>query len=346
MIPIFRKIRQRLLQQNRITKYLAYAFGEIILVVIGILIALQVNNWNQERIRKEIFQATIDQIYNGLELETQELDLYINGLNYQHDYINSLYANPDTLPSEMIPGLMYYLETEPAPFNSSVGYHLQKLEINPENRSENLLARSLTNYLLRAKLDFSNGEKPISEILISEGLPAPSVEFGFSLIMGGSIFENFFDQQDLIRAKSLLETPKIRSSLQQLGQRKEFEKVLLNQILDLAKANMAAIKSSYPSVHLYYENIGIIGDGTTFSNWEEDLPMRLIDEEKAIWEGNIELNGAGIKIRENKNWTVNWGGFTFPKGKLVWFGPNIPTSKGSYIVKINLADKTYEFVQQ
>ena len=74
MIRFFRTIRQRLLAQNRFTKYLVYATGEIVLVVIGILIALQINNWNEERKRKENSQATIEQIYNGLELETQQLN--------------------------------------------------------------------------------------------------------------------------------------------------------------------------------------------------------------------------------------------------------------------------------
>ena len=49
MIKFFRKIRQKMLTENKFSKYLLYAIGEIILVVIGILIALQVNNWNQDR---------------------------------------------------------------------------------------------------------------------------------------------------------------------------------------------------------------------------------------------------------------------------------------------------------
>ena len=49
MIKFFQKIRQNLLIQNKTGKYLKYAFGEIILVVIGILIALQINNWNEGR---------------------------------------------------------------------------------------------------------------------------------------------------------------------------------------------------------------------------------------------------------------------------------------------------------
>ena len=47
MIKFYRRIRQQLLSENRFYKYLIYAIGEIVLVVIGILIALQINNWNE-----------------------------------------------------------------------------------------------------------------------------------------------------------------------------------------------------------------------------------------------------------------------------------------------------------
>ena len=49
MIKSYRTIRQRMLQENRFSRYLLYAIGEIILVVIGIFLALQLNNWNAGR---------------------------------------------------------------------------------------------------------------------------------------------------------------------------------------------------------------------------------------------------------------------------------------------------------
>jgi hypothetical protein len=49
MIKFFRKIRQNLLSEGKTGKYFKYAIGEIVLVVIGILIALQINNWNESR---------------------------------------------------------------------------------------------------------------------------------------------------------------------------------------------------------------------------------------------------------------------------------------------------------
>ncbi|TXE17161.1 hypothetical protein ES731_12545 [Psychroflexus gondwanensis] len=66
MIKFFRKIRQKNLIENKFSKYLLYAIGEIILVVFGILIALSINNWNENR-KSDI------ELYNYLELMTEEL---------------------------------------------------------------------------------------------------------------------------------------------------------------------------------------------------------------------------------------------------------------------------------
>jgi hypothetical protein len=49
MIKLFRKIRYDLMAKNKTGKYFKYAIGEIVLVVIGIIIALQINNWNENR---------------------------------------------------------------------------------------------------------------------------------------------------------------------------------------------------------------------------------------------------------------------------------------------------------
>ena len=65
MIRFFRNLRQELLGQERIARYLLYALGEIILVVIGILIALQLNNWNAEqKAAKEELKLLQEMRYN------------------------------------------------------------------------------------------------------------------------------------------------------------------------------------------------------------------------------------------------------------------------------------------
>ena len=67
MINFFRKIRQNLLSEGKTGKYLKYAIGEIILVVIGILIALSINNWNTERINNNRVKQYVKSLVQDLE---------------------------------------------------------------------------------------------------------------------------------------------------------------------------------------------------------------------------------------------------------------------------------------
>ena len=67
MIKFFRKIRQNLLSEGKTGKYLKYAIGEIVLVMIGILLALQVNEWNNEQNRKKVEGVIIEQLKSDLK---------------------------------------------------------------------------------------------------------------------------------------------------------------------------------------------------------------------------------------------------------------------------------------
>ncbi|WP_406682984.1 DUF6090 family protein [Seonamhaeicola sp. MEBiC1930] len=78
MIKFFRRIRQKLLAENRFSKYLLYAIGEIILVVIGILIALQINNWNEIKKQRERELHYLSNIKKDLILNLNDLDSYIS----------------------------------------------------------------------------------------------------------------------------------------------------------------------------------------------------------------------------------------------------------------------------
>ena len=73
MIKFFRKIRQDLLSKGKTGKYLKYAIGEIILVVIGILLALQINTWNENRIDSKRLNLYTQSLLNDLELDKKRL---------------------------------------------------------------------------------------------------------------------------------------------------------------------------------------------------------------------------------------------------------------------------------
>ena len=78
MIKFFRKIRQKLLTENKFSKYLLYAIGEIILVVIGILIALQINNWNEKKKEAEKERAFLKEINLDFKSNKAQLDSIIS----------------------------------------------------------------------------------------------------------------------------------------------------------------------------------------------------------------------------------------------------------------------------
>jgi len=102
MIKFFRKIRYNLMETGKTTKYLKYAIGEILLVVIGILIALQVNNWNEiHKIRKEEHN-TLQQLLD----ESNEIVVYLEEIcNRYNSLIESIDKSANTLKIKSLNGM-------------------------------------------------------------------------------------------------------------------------------------------------------------------------------------------------------------------------------------------------
>jgi hypothetical protein len=111
MIKFFRKIRQNLLMENKTGKYFKYAIGEIILVVIGILIALQINNWNNKRIAivnenelilNIIEDLTYDHIIISRLLQQARLKQQIHLQIYKESIAETEMANKEPLSSKIV----------------------------------------------------------------------------------------------------------------------------------------------------------------------------------------------------------------------------------------------------
>ena len=99
MIKFFRKIRQNLLLENRTGKYFKYAIGEIILVVIGILIALQINNWNEDRKNRiteaDYYCRILDDFTLNEKLINKNYELTTNKINLTKELIKDLNTFPN-----------------------------------------------------------------------------------------------------------------------------------------------------------------------------------------------------------------------------------------------------------
>ena len=81
MIKYFRKIRQNLIMENKSGKYIKYAIGEIVLVVIGILIALSINNWNEKRIEQQTLTNYYERMLGELESSRNNLSDFKEEIN-------------------------------------------------------------------------------------------------------------------------------------------------------------------------------------------------------------------------------------------------------------------------
>jgi len=100
MIKLFRKIRYDLMEKNKTGKYLKYAIGEIVLVVIGILIALSINNWNEGRKNDLKESLLVKNIIEDLSLDSVHISQSLNELTNQMHVVDDLIAK--ALDSEKI----------------------------------------------------------------------------------------------------------------------------------------------------------------------------------------------------------------------------------------------------
>ena len=104
MIKFFRKIRKNLLSEGKTGRYIKYAIGEIILVVIGILIALQINNWNEYDKSQRLAQKYLKLIKSDLELDIEHFETLNKMLTQQAfkiDSVGNILSKPETKQEEL-----------------------------------------------------------------------------------------------------------------------------------------------------------------------------------------------------------------------------------------------------
>lgn len=150
MIKLFRHIRKNLLNEGKTYKYLKYAIGEIVLVVIGILIALGINNWNEERKESAAIKNVLVEIKDDLIQDKAELEFKIlqrtEDFEAQNRIITALLTKSEF--NDNIRSDLGHINLFRPFYSVSKGYELLK-ELNLGNLNDKALRVTLTKYYER-----------------------------------------------------------------------------------------------------------------------------------------------------------------------------------------------------
>ena len=171
MIKFFRKIRQNLLSEGKTVKYLKYAVGEIVLVMIGILLALQVNNWNENRKldnrRQEYYSQLLDDLNSDIifiQSTIKDFSNYLKDYKAYTDYYNNDLLTPIQV-HEQISKLP--LISQPLTFNTSTIESLQNSGdiglIQSDIRNRLIDLRRLQSLTIKRFEDTDNGKNDITQ---------------------------------------------------------------------------------------------------------------------------------------------------------------------------------------
>jgi hypothetical protein len=353
MINFFRNIRRKLANENKFQRYMRYAVGEVLLIMVGIFMALQLQNWNEKRKQEIRFKSTLEQLYNTITDDSWAFDFAARDGQNNINTIDRLLNFNDSIPPQNLPMAMWSIT-----FSSKKDYIseslqiLQDLDFNSENKEHTKLARQLQSYATLVNNKNSDNFNPfqtkIDEILLENNIAFPKFDLdqqnlGFT---GDSIYYN----KDVINTcLKLLQDKNFRTQLK--SKRTQLTiftldfRVLHNDALSMLKL----IKDYYPDVKLLYQDVGIIG--TSIDGFDDvgahSTPMTLTNEDQSIWEIEMYLKEGHVKFRCRDSWAINWGGETFPKGEANFEGPDIPVLEaGNYKVILNLTENTYEFIKQ
>ncbi len=124
MIKFFRKIRQQLLTENKFSKYLLYAIGEIALVMIGILLALQVNNWNERKNEEKKLQTIYNIITKDLESDLVKIKDILEEYKKREAYYKHILDGNLTEMNYTDSTYFYLITSSPDILVSKRGYNL------------------------------------------------------------------------------------------------------------------------------------------------------------------------------------------------------------------------------
>ena len=356
MIKFFRRIRQNFLTENKFSKYLIYAIGEIVLVVIGILIALQINNWNEEQNRRIEERDVLLELRRELSLNLKELNKYqnngekimqkvalywdyfendrsatnkdsiaefVNNITYTDPYnpeFNTLYSVVSTsrLASIKNEELRFYLNRLSTASKTVQDFDRQRVVLRDEQ-----LHPALSQYFYTGRIfNYLRNSRQGDEKLHVDNF--------------GDFFSNI-NYNNLISRYFGYVSSGFYTSDWVIGILKDTLAIIDKE---LQEYDDIATKS-------FYAEINIVG--TAVSDKDGKIALKSQNKENTLWKVSASLKKGEISFINRNSYATIWAGRTFPRGEIMEFGSQddgfISVKKGTYTILFDLENNTYEFIR-
>jgi len=349
MTNFFRKIRKQLANENKFQRYFRYAFGEVVLIMLGIFMALQLQNWNEKRKQEAQFKATLEQLYTTIKYDEEAFNRDAILFKNQQVTIDSLLNNPDFFPDKELPYTLYYLVFDGKPYTSESVYHAHNLSYNSDNKAQKELTKEILNYITR--IDDYKYEIDGRLIKAIEDIDIAYPKLNLDNILGDydRSDSTYYDATDIKNVHNLVRSHKFRAILKTVRTYKIWNLAESRNRHSDGVSIRNLIKAYYPGVKMFYKDVGIIG--TSIDGFDDvgakSTPMTLTNKDQNIWELDLYLKAGRVKFRCRDSWAQNWGADKFPNGIGKQDGPDIPIPEaGNYHIIFKPVTGKYEFIKQ
>jgi hypothetical protein len=341
--------------------------GELLLIVTGVLIALFVNEWNERRKQAQVFEETLTRVFTDVKKERFQADRDIVETRLQAELIRRMLEAPDSIPDDVLPFALFYLDLPGAdyalsPAAAALREQVDLLMLNANTARQLQVVKEVMDYvswtwarqdLRGVELAGGNFPAPLKPHLLQAGLRDPALVWGYSAMNDFFNARNLpvfaFTPQEKARARALLDEPRMVAMLQT---RAAYLENLWASDTRIASVNSLSgkIREAYPGLQLLFRDLSVIGSavtrGTTSEIWNRSVRMQRVAGPGSRWTLDLQLEAGLLKFRTGDAWDENWGGRSFPQGRLLWYGDNIEVpASGRYRVTVDIEAETYAFVR-
>jgi hypothetical protein len=344
---------------------LSRGFGEVLFIVAGVLAALLVDDWRERRNETEAFEQTLQRVYTDVKKERFEAMRFQEQIQQQAELIDRMLNDPGSIADDVLPYALFYLDLPGAdyflsPAAAALREQVDMLMINANTPRELQVVKDLMDYTAStwARQDqrwvetmAQTGPERLRPTLLAAGLRDPALVWGYS---GLNEFINAraepglaFTPAENVRARELLADPQFVGKLQTLSQAK-MNFFYANTRTRTVDSLLSKIRDAYPGLQPLFKDLSIVGtavsSGDTSDVWGRSVRMEPEAGKGSRWTLERQLTAGQVKFRTGDTWDENWGGLSFPDGRLSWFGDNIEVpSAGRYRITADLEAESYSF---